>query len=520
MRGFFRRVGKGLGLFCLLAIALPGHAQPTGAGIAAPGTALAPPEAIEEIPDLPAAAPIDLTLPAPDIWSRIRRGFSMPNLNDELVLRYQQQYQAHPEFLRRMVERSRPYLFHIVEALERRHMPMELALLPMVESAYNPMAESPARAMGLWQFIPSTGKNFDLDQNWWRDERRDVVASTSAALDYLQAIYSMHGDWHLALASYNWGEGAVGRAIAKNENKGLPADYANLKMPNETRNYVPKLQALKNIFSQPALMKQLGIPEIPNEPYFHSLITEAPIDRDIAAKLADLSLPEFTALNPAYQRPVISPNSRLLIPADRVHAFEAAMRETDAPLSRWQSYSVQKGEKLEDLAPRFGIALADLKRANGLHGSIEVPAGQAILVPGQDGETLDEADFAALAAGIAVQRDLPRWHRVQRGETLSGIARRYGVSVAYLKNANRLRSNAVRHGQRLKISDDDGSEGLTPPPRARRATAQTPTRHIVRAGDTLSSIARRYGIPVANLRRWNPNARTLKIGASIRLSGS
>src|SRR6185503_8935706 len=192
-------------------------------------------------------ARVDLTAPPDDLWQRIRIGFSMPNLDSPLVDEKVAYYAARPEYLKRMFERSRRYLHHIVEELERRGMPTELALLPMVESAFNPLAYSRAHASGLWQFIPGTGKRYELAQNWWFDARRDIVASTSAALDYLTDVYEMHGHWHLALASYNWGEGAVARAIAKNRAAGLPADYLSLTMPAETRHYVPKLQALKNI---------------------------------------------------------------------------------------------------------------------------------------------------------------------------------------------------------------------------------------------------------------------------------
>ena len=239
---------------------------------------------VHEIPVVPQlSSTIDLTIHSNNLWERIRNGFAMTNLNDDLVLHYQQWYMNRPDALRRMVERSRPYLHYIVEELEARGMPTELALLPMVESAFNPNANSSAHASGLWQFIPATGKRFNLEQNWWRDERRDVVSSTGAALDYLQAIYDMHGDWHLALASYNWGEGAVKRAIGKNESRGLPTDYPNLTMPNETRNYVPKLQALKNILGDPAMISQLGLPVIPNEPYFATLETRRPMDVKTAA---------------------------------------------------------------------------------------------------------------------------------------------------------------------------------------------------------------------------------------------
>lgn len=347
---------------------------------------------LQPLPSLPGA--IDLTAPTDDLWVRLRNGFSMPNLNNDLVLHHQQWYQNRPEYLRRMVERSRRYMHHIVEELEKRGMPTELALLPMVESAFNPMALSRAQAAGLWQFIPSTGKTYRLEQDWWQDQRRDIVASTSAALDYLQTIYEMQGDWHLALASYNWGEGAVRRAIQKNEAKGLPTDYSSLAMPNETRNYVPKLQALKNIFGSARLMAELKIPVLDNRPYFATIESSRPIDVKTAAKLAAMPVDEFVALNPSHNRPVIKADSSLVIPADKVETFQANLENHDEPLASWQAYTLKPGERLDKVAPRFGISLSDLKRINGLNGRLKIAAGSTLLVPAGNGEAnLD--DFPA-----------------------------------------------------------------------------------------------------------------------------
>ncbi|KAB2922816.1 MAG: transglycosylase SLT domain-containing protein [Dechloromonas sp.] len=327
-------------------------------------------------------ATIDLTAPSDNLWDRIRNGFAMTNLNDDLVLHYQQWYQNRPNALRNMVERSRPYLFHIVEELEARGMPTELALLPMVESSFNPMAHSPAKASGLWQFIPATGKRFNLEQNWWQDERRDVVASTNAALDYLQTIYDMHGDWHLALASYNWGEGAVKRAVDKNEARGLPADYASLKMPNETRHYVPKLQALKNIFGNPALLARLNLPQIPNSPYFTTLEMPQPMDVKTAARLANMSLEEFRQLNPSHNRPIIKADTAVVLPADKLEVFHQNLQNHRAPLSQWQAYTVTSPERIDQIASRFGASTAELIQANGLPGNVRLAAGSRLLVPG------------------------------------------------------------------------------------------------------------------------------------------
>ena len=342
--------------------------------------------AVLEVRTAPAVAnTVDLTAQNDDLWIRLRNGFAMTNLNDDLTLHYQQWYQNRPDALRRMVERSRPYLHHIVEELEARGMPTELALLPMVESSFNPMAYSRSHASGLWQFIPATGKRFNLEQNWWQDQRRDIVASTGAALEYLQTIYDMHGDWHLALASYNWGEGAVKRAIEKNQAKGLPTDYASLTMPNETRHYVPKLQALKNIFSNATLMSQLGLPEIINRPYFATVGTSRPMDVKTAARLANMPVDEFLALNPSHNRPVMKADTPVVLPANKLATFQSNLENHDAPLTEWQAYTLKSGEKLDQVAPRFGIALSDLLRANGLNGKIKLAVGSTVLVPAGKG---------------------------------------------------------------------------------------------------------------------------------------
>ncbi|HJW27501.1 MAG TPA: transglycosylase SLT domain-containing protein [Rhodocyclaceae bacterium] len=410
---------------------------------------------LQAAPQLPGA--IDLTAETDDLWQRMRNGFAMPNLNNDLVLYHQQWYQNRPELLRRIVERSRRYMHHIVEELEKRGMPTELALLPMVESAYNPMAQSPAQASGLWQFIPSTGKTYKLEQNWWQDQRRDIVASTAAALEYLQTIYEMQGDWHLALASYNWGEGAVKRAMEKNAAKGLPTDYSSLNMPNETRNYVPKLQALKNIFSNPRLMAELRLPEILNRPYFATVESNRPIDVTTAAKLAGMPLNEFVALNPSHNRPQIKPATPLVIPADKVGTFQANLEMHDEPLSRWQTYTLKPGEKLDKLAPRFGISLADLKRVNGVQGRLKISAGSTLLVPATRGDATDDVpeqprlpQIASTPAGRKHQLAAKGDHKLAKGEPVKSAklakvekTRVSKVAVAVAKPAAKVAAKAA-----------------------------------------------------------------------------
>lgn len=366
-----------------------GSAPPAAAVAAAPSTPTLLPDPSREVKDeLPAIPTIDLTTEPDDLWQRMRNGFAMPDLDSPLVADRQAWYLNRPDLLNRIFERSRRYLHHIVAELEKRGMPTELALLPIVESSFNPLAYSSARALGMWQFIPATGKNYKLQQNWWFDQRRDIVASTSAALDYLQYIYEMHGDWHLALASYNWGEGAVGRAVAKNKAKGLPTDYLSLKMPGETRYYVPKLQAIKNIIAQPQLFG-ISLDPIPNRPYFGTVERSEKMDIAIAARLAEIPVEEFIALNPAYSRPVMpmAANSPLVLPAGKVQTFLDNLQSHEAqdkPLSAWLTHTLKKGEKLDAVAKRFGLSTARLKQLNGITARTKVIPGFALLVPGKD----------------------------------------------------------------------------------------------------------------------------------------
>lgn len=434
---------------------------------------------------------IDLTRPTDDLWDRIRNGFAMPDLQDDVVLQQQQWFMNRPDYLRRVLERARPYMYHIVDELERRGMPTELALLPIVESAYNPMAYSRAHASGLWQFIPTTGKNFKLNQTWWTDQRRDIVASTSAALDYLQSLYEMQGDWALALASYNWGEGAVARAMNRNRAKGLSIDYLSLSMPAETRAYVPKLQALKNIFSDPRVMASLDLPTLPNRPYFSTVdVPGEVIDVKVAAKLADMPVDQFIALNPAHNRPVIrAGEANLVLPADRVDVFRANLEEhqsADKPLSNWSAYTLKAGDRLDKVASRFGMSVAQLKSVNGLNPKSKPTPGLTLLVPSREGvdddalnnlgeaasQTTPQASSPpapALAATASSNTSAslpqsPNSYTVHKGDTLASVSRRFGVSVAELKKLNGL-------GSKGKLSP--GTQLTLAPRPATPATAST-----------------------------------------------
>src|SRR5574344_2106842 len=290
----------------------------------------------------PTSATVASLEPPQDLWDRIRSGFAMPDLEDEYVTDKEQWYSSRPDYILRMTERSKKYLFHIVEELEKRNMPTELALLPYIESAFNPQAVSSAKAAGRWQFMPATGTYFDLKQNMFRDDRRDVLASTRAALDYLQKLYNMFGDWHLALAAYNWGEGSVGRAIKRNEKLGQATGYLDLQMPAETRNYVPKLQAVKNIVAAPEKFNA-ELPIIENHPYFQAVEIPHDIDVELVAKLADVSVKDFKALNPSFHKPVIFARAtpQVLLPWDNAKVFRRNLKAyNEGQFASWTVWTV------------------------------------------------------------------------------------------------------------------------------------------------------------------------------------
>ncbi len=393
-----------------------------------------------------------------DLLQRVRNGFAMNDLDSPLIAKHEQWYASRPEYVARMMSRASLYLYYITNEVERRGMPSEIALLPMIESAYNPIAYSTSSASGIWQFIPSTGKNFGLQQNWWYDGRRDIISATTGALDYLQKLHDMFGDWQLALAAYNWGEGSVSRAQERNRRLGLPTDYSSLKMPDETSNYVPKLLAIKNIIAHPASYG-LSFQPIANEPYFASVSTAKHMDVQLAAQLADMTKDEFIALNPAHNRPVIlqSNSDHILLPMDKIETFLNNLESYDKPLLSWQAYQIKKGEVLANLAARFGLSTEKLQEANGMSAHSHLNSGDTLLVP-LNSEAGDETGpFTAFnmqlnpfqtKSGIDNEHSIQ--HRVLRGETLSKIARFYRVSLTMLRNWNGQIRN-VNAGQTLTI---------------------------------------------------------------------
>jgi len=393
-----------------------------------------------------------------DLWERIRRGFRIDDLEDSKAQARTKWYAAQPDYIGRMASRAGLYLFHIVEEIERRGMPTELALLPFVESAMQPEATSPAQAAGLWQFIPSTGKLYSLQQSAWKDDRRDIVESTRAALDYLQTLYAQFGDWRLALAAYNCGEGGVVRALSVNRARHRPLDYSSLPLPRETQWYVPKLQAIKNIVRDPARYG-IALPSIRNEPYFVVVNRSRDIDVATAARLAEMPLDQFQALNPAFNRPVIvgaaAPN--LLLPADRAETFSAnlaAFESTGQPLASWTTYRLHPNETLEAVAKRVGLTEAQLREANRVPPRYRLVAGSTILIPRD--ESMEDIGADSLAGTFAMVPEsgaLRRvTYRVRRGDTLQSVAHRWGVQADDIVAWNGLHNSALFAGQRLSLT--------------------------------------------------------------------
>jgi membrane-bound lytic murein transglycosylase D len=433
---------------------------PVSAPVAKPAARVTAPIVRIDSDDRPVALKPHTNLgltPPTDIWERIRRGFAMPDLDDEFVRNREQWYASRPDYILRMTERSRPYLFHIVEELERRNMPTELALLPFIESAFNPNAVSSAKAAGMWQFMPATGKYFDLKQNLFRDDRRDILESTRAALDYLQKLYGMFGDWHLALAAYNWGEGSVGRALARNKALGKPLSYSDLNMPNETRYYVPKLQAVKNIVAQPEAFNT-QLPLIQNHPFFKSVQIDRDIDVVVAARLAGISVEDFKTLNPSMNRPVIlaAGTPQILLPWDNATSFEINLQNhANQRLASWTAWQAPRTMKADEAANMVNMPVDQLRSANGIPPNMMVKAGSTLLVhrKGQLDNDVTEhiADHAQLAFApeIVLRRVMVS---ARKGDTLASLAARHGVSAANMATWNKLKPNAqVSAGQSLAV---------------------------------------------------------------------
>lgn len=466
------------------------------------------------------------------VWTRVRDGFKIPNMENSVVDENLAKYSKRPDYLQRMANRSQKYLYHIIEEVTARGMPTEIALLPFVESAFVTNAKSRVKAAGLWQFMPATGKHYELDQTMWKDERYDVLQSTAAALTYLQRLHDEFDDWPLAFAAYNWGEGNVRRAIKRNQSLGLPTDYMSLKMPAETRNYYPKLQAIKNIVQNP---NDYGIklPTIYNEPFFVQIFKDQDIDVKRAAKLAGMSHEEFSTLNPSFNRPVIvaSHNHSMLMPTDKLDQFIenlVAYRISGKPLSSWTTYRVQPEDTVAAIARKAHMTEAALREANQIPAGRRIKPGSLVLVSKSSGlGNAEDISSDTIDASFALAQDYRRvTYRVRRGDNMRSVARRLGVSPATIMKSNGLRSQRLRVGQTLRVNVPIVTrQTTTSRPTTTRSTPDTPVAstkfYVVRKGDTLYSIANRYGITASALRNANNiSGNNISVGQRLTINAS
>jgi membrane-bound lytic murein transglycosylase D len=455
-----------------------------------------------------------------DLWEQLRRDFQLPDQDNKRIRTHRNWYIKHPHYMRRVTERARQYGWHIQQALKQRNMPAEIALLPIVESAYDPFAYSHGRAAGLWQFIPATGKRFGLKQDWWYDGRRDVIDSTAAALDYLQYLHKrFDGDWLLALAAYNSGEGTVSKAQRRNRKKGKAVGFWNLELPRETRAYVPKLIALKQLVETPS---EYGITlaAVPNRRFFEVVDIGAQIDLAVAADLAGLELDTLYRLNPGFNQWATSPDGphRLLVPVDQAASFRQAVAKLP-PEERvqWVRHKIKKGETLSHIAKHYHTTVAALTSANSLKGS-SIRIGQHLMVPvasqGQDSYRLS-AEQRLRRKQNSTRNGHKTQHLVADGDTFWDLSRQYRVSMRKLASWNGMApGDPLRVGQKLVVwTKQSSSKAMHPGSQIR------PVHYTVRKGDSLARISHRFKVSVAELRKWNalPEGRYLQPGQRLKL---
>lgn len=443
-----------------------------------------------------------------DIWDRVRDGYKLqghlgsnPRIEQQRLV-----FASRPNSIEMATERGAPYIHYIVEQLEERDMPLELALLPVIESSYNPFAYSPAQAVGLWQFIPSTGRHFNLQQTRWYDGRRDITASTTAALRYLTYLHGLfNDDWLLALAAYNAGEGTVSRAIERNQKLGLPTDYWNLPLPKETRDYVPKLLALSQLIQAPETYG-INLSPIANEPYFEVVALNHQMDLARVAALVELDEDEIYQLNPAFTRRItLDGPQHLLIPTAKAEMLAAnlALMEPQE-LVNWKEYKVRPGDTLSSVANRHRLSVKVIRDINRLDGD-RLRIGQRLSIP----ESPDTAASRDLLHAVARSQPTPRSYRVRQGDNLWDIAKAQNVTVRDLQRWNKLSGSSLKVGQALFLQG--------PAPENTMAST-APTYYKVKKGDSLYQIARRFNVGIDHLRSWNPkDSSILKPGQTLTL---
>ncbi len=449
-----------------------------------------------------------------DLWQRIRDGFAIEDIEHRRIQQQLNWYIRHPAYMQRVAERARPYLYYIVETLENNNMPSEIALLPIVESAFQPFAYSHGRASGIWQFIPSTGRRYGLKQDWWYDGRRDVYAATQSAARLLTNLQKQFkGDWLLALAAYNSGEGTVHRAIKKNRRKGKPTDFWSLSLPPETRAYVPKLLALKIYIENPEAY-QLDMPAIANEPYFERVEIKHQLDLAKAAELAEIELDALYQLNPGFNRWATSPKgpSYLLLPLDKADIFrEKLAKLPDNAHITWVRHKIRSGETLSSISQKYRTSIQTIKQVNHIRGT-RLRAGHSLTIP--VASKRPQSYRLSASQRKSKRQNIPRkgiklTHIVQTGDTFWDLASRHKVSVRQLASWNSMAPrDPLMPGQKLviwsrtgkSVSHNDSSVFFTPP-RSRNITKRIGYR--VRAGDSLARISQRFRVSIDQLCRWN-----------------
>jgi len=461
--------------------------------------------------------PDSLPLVNTDLWQRIRDGFSLEHHLDEARVQSELRWYAnHPEYLNRVATRASRYLFHIVDALEQRQMPMELALLPIVESAFDPFAYSHGRASGLWQFIPATGRTYGMQVDYWHDGRRDVRAATTGAINYLDRLHSrLDDDWFLALAAYNSGEGNVRYSMRKNSKAGKPLDFFSLGLLEETRAYVPRLLAISAIIADPAKYNIELLP-IANEPYWEMVNTGSQLDLSVAAEIAEISIDELYLLNPAFNKWSTHPDGphELLLPRQQADTFRVNLAAL--PLNQrlsWQRHKVKSGESLGVIAQKYNTSVATLQLANKIKGNL-IRAGQSLMIPVARGssETYElsanerlksRQNYTEKKTGVA-----PTRYIVRQGDSFWEIAQTFKVSMRALAKWNGMATTeTLIPGKELVIFST-----LTQPAATTLATlAKLPespevirkVNYRVRSGESLERIASKFNLPVASVKQWN-----------------